>query len=56
MNIPFIIRVLENRLQTLNNIKTAAIQAGDLQKVVQIEGELAETELTLTELRTLGNT
>lgn len=53
MNIPFIIRVLENRLQTLNNIRSAALQAGDLEKVVQIEGEISETELTLSELRNL---
>lgn len=53
MNIHFIIRVLENRLQTLNNIRSAALQAGDLEKVVQIEGEISETELTLSELRNL---
>lgn len=51
MNIAFIIRVLENRLQSLNNLRSAAINAGDLEKIVQIDVEISETEMTLSDLR-----
>jgi hypothetical protein len=51
MNIAFIIRVLENRLQSLNNLRSAAINAGDLEKIVQIDAEISETEMTLSDLR-----
>jgi hypothetical protein len=51
MNIAFIIKVLENRLQSLNNIRSAAINVGDLEKIVQIDAEIDETQMTLNELR-----
>lgn len=52
MNIAFILRVMENRLQSLNNIRTAAVNSGDLEKIVQLDAEIAETEITIQDLRT----
>ena len=51
MNITFIIKVLENRLQSLNTIRSAAFTSGDLEKIVQLDAEITETEMTLNELR-----
>lgn len=52
MNIAFILRVMENRLQSLNNIRAAAVNSGDLEKIVQLDAEIAETEITIQDLRT----
>ena len=51
MNIAFILRVMENRLASLNNIRAAAVNSGDLEKIVQLDAEIAETEITIQDLR-----
>jgi hypothetical protein len=42
---------MENRLASLNNIRAAAVNSGDLEKIVQLDAEIAETEITIQDLR-----
>jgi len=51
MNIAFISRVMQNKLQSLNNIRSGAVNSGDLERIVQIDAEIAETEKTIKELQ-----
>jgi len=51
MNIAFLSRVMQNRLQSLNNIRSGAVNSGDLERIVQIDAEIAETEKTIKELQ-----
>jgi hypothetical protein len=50
MNVDQIKQILQNKLQTLHNMKMDAINTGDLELVVKIDTELLETESTLNKL------
>lgn len=53
MNLEQIIQITENRVQTLRQNMGSAYAIGDLLKYEEWEKELAETELTLTKLKSL---
>jgi hypothetical protein len=53
MTIPDLIRLMENRLSYLNNLRTNAMISGDIEQVAIIDARLTETQLTLDQLKTL---
>jgi hypothetical protein len=53
MTIQDLIRLLANRLSTLNVDKATADARGDLERSATLDAEIAETESTLATLRAL---
>lgn len=51
MTVDDLIRLLENRILTLNEAKKSAFTAGDLERVIQIELDLLTTQSSITQLR-----
>ena len=51
MDIAFILKVMQNRLMSLNNIRSSAVNSGDLERIVQVDAEIAETEITIDDLK-----
>jgi hypothetical protein len=48
-----IIQILNNRLESLKAKKNIAIASGELEQVTQLDSEIAETMVTLNQLKTL---
>lgn len=46
-----LITILENSLVTLANARAVAVSVGDLQKVIEIDAKIGETETTLSMVR-----
>jgi hypothetical protein len=55
MTLQDIIDVVANRLTTLRNQRALAISSGDLQRVVELDEEIATTEVTLGALNVTKN-
>jgi hypothetical protein len=53
MTIEFLIRVLTNRLTRLKDARIHAESSGDLERIVELDLEITETESTLTQLSSL---
>ena len=53
MTIEFLIRVLSNRLTRLRDARVHAEAQGELEKIIQLDLEIAETQTTITQLSTL---
>ena len=53
MTIPEIIVLLENQITTLNVARATAERLGDINRVLEIDAKIAETEGTLTALKGL---
>ncbi len=53
MTIDFLIRVLTNRLTRLRDAKIQAEANGDLERIVELDTEITETESTINQLSTL---
>ena len=53
MNIEFLIRVLTNRLTRLRDNRILAEANGDLERLVDLDAAILETETTLVQLNTL---
>lgn len=53
MTVADIIKLLENKLATLNGQKTTASIHGDMERVLGIEALINETQHTLEQLKTL---
>jgi|694.fasta_scaffold07497_28 hypothetical protein len=53
MTIEFLMRVLTNRLTRLRDAKIQAEANGDLERIVELDTEITETEATLAALRSL---
>lgn len=51
MTIEFLIRILTNRLTRLRDSKIQAAANGDLERMVELDAEIAETENTINTLR-----
>lgn len=51
MTITELIVIMQNRLLTLNEARKSAVLAGDLERVVQIDGDLATTCTTVEKLQ-----
>lgn len=54
MKLADLIRLMTNRLATLNGYRTTAESNGDLDRVVALDVEIAETEATLSQLQSLA--
>lgn len=54
MTVNDLIRLMTNRLTTLNGHRTTAHSNGDLDRVVALDAEIAETESTLSQLQSLA--
>jgi hypothetical protein len=53
MTVPDLIRLMTNKLATLNGQKTTATIHGDVEMVVALEVQITETQNTLDQLKTL---
>lgn len=53
MTLSDVIRIVNNKLHNLSVSKQAAIDAGDLDRVVALEEDIASTQNTLNQLQTL---
>ena len=51
MTITELLTIMQNRLLTLNEARKAAVAAGDLERVVQIDGDLVTTYTTVEKLQ-----
>ena len=55
MTIEQLIQLAENKLSVLNEQKKYHIQMGDVNKIIEMDGEIFKTEITLEKLKTLLN-
>jgi hypothetical protein len=46
-----IIRLMQNHLTSLNNLMVTAVALGDVAHVLALEAQIAQTELTITQLQ-----
>jgi hypothetical protein len=53
MNVEFLIRVLTNRLIRLRESKIQAESNGDIERIVNLDAEIIETEATIAQLSSL---
>lgn len=53
MTVSDLIRLMTNKLATLNGQKTTATVHGDVELVVALDAQIAETQATLDQLKTL---
>ena len=53
MTIELLIKVLTNKLNRLRNLRVQAEALGELESIISIELEIAETTTTLQQLQTL---
>lgn len=53
MNLDDLIRLLEARLAALNGARATAAAVGDIGRVGQLDAEVAATQITLDQVRTL---
>ncbi len=53
MNIEYLIQLLENKLNILNNARNQTFSIGDLEKIISIDAEILEVQNTLTQLNML---
>lgn len=53
MTIEFLIRILTNRITRLRDSKIQAEANGDLERIVELDLEINETQATLTQLISL---
>jgi hypothetical protein len=54
MNMQELITLLSNNIATLNNARSTAVVNGDVEAVLRLDDEIAETQATLDQLRNLG--
>ena len=53
MTISDLIRLLQNQIATLNGLLATATAQGDVARVVSLESQIEQTQLTLDQLRSL---
>jgi hypothetical protein len=51
MTLHEVLVIMNNRVITLNEARKAAVAAGDLEKVIQIDGDLMSTFTTIDQLK-----
>ena len=56
MKIEQVLAILQNRVVTLNSLKSSATGSGDLEKVIQVENELSDTLDTIEKIKNTINT
>lgn len=53
MTVPDLIRLMANKLANLNGQRTTAVVHGDLEQLITLDAQIAETQATLDQLRSL---
>lgn len=53
MSIEDLIKLMEARLAALNSARASAAAVGDLNEVMRLDADIAQTQTTLDQLRTL---
>lgn len=53
MKISELIVFLQSRLSTLNNARASAVAMGQIDRIAYLDSEIAETETTLAQLRSI---
>lgn len=53
MSLEDLIRLMEARLSALNSARASAASIGDLNEVTRLDADIATTQITLDQLRTL---
>jgi hypothetical protein len=53
MDISFLIRVVEQKVSWLNQLKINYTVVGDIEKITEVESQITETQDTLDKLRQL---
>jgi len=53
VNIPELITLLSNKIASLNNARSNAVVAGNIDAIWQLDGEIAETQESLDKIKTL---
>jgi len=53
MTVTDLIRLMTNKLATLNGQRTTAVVHGDVELLVALDAQIAETQATLDQLRSL---
>jgi hypothetical protein len=53
VTIPDLIRLMQNQLATLNSMLATATVQGDVARVVALDAQIAQTQVTLDQLRSL---
>ena len=51
MKMQELVNLLSNKLSSLNNAKSTAIASGDVESVMRLDDEIAETQVTLNTLQ-----
>lgn len=54
MTISEVVRIISNRLMSLQSQRTQAVMLGDLQQVSTLDAEIEETQRTLNALQSLA--
>lgn len=52
MTLNEILQIMQNRIIALNEARKAAVNAGDLERVVQIDSDLVTTKTVIAQLQT----
>ena len=53
MTVDYLIQLLTRKVATLSQLRTSADALGDINRVEELDSEIAETESTLGQLKTL---
>ena len=53
MSLAELIQLVQNKLSALNSARASAAAVGDINQVVLLDAQIAETQLTLDQLKTL---
>jgi len=53
MTVSDLIRLMTNKLATLNGQRTTAVVHGDVELLIALDAQIAETQATLDQLKTL---
>lgn len=56
MTIDTLIQLTTNKLSVLNEQKKYYTQMGDVNKIIELDSEISQTEITLEKLKSLLNT
>jgi hypothetical protein len=54
MTLAELIQLVSYKLSALNSARASAVSVGDLTQVVALDAQIAQTQLTLDQLKTLG--
>lgn len=53
MSLAELIQLVQNKLSALNSARASAASVGDINQVILLDAQIAETQLTLDQLKTL---